>query len=155
MLPILLLAFVAIPILELAVILKVGALVGLWPTLLLLVADSMLGAALVRREGRRAWQAFRRALREGRWPSDEVAQGALVLVGGALLLTPGFVTDGVGLLLLLPVTRAAASRLLRRRLVASGRLRRHVDRSGRDVLDVQVMAVEPDDVRQSPADDVE
>ncbi len=155
MLAILILAFVAIPIVELAVILKVGALIGVWPTVLLLVVDSALGAALLRREGRRAWQAFRQALLQGRWPGDEIAQGALVLVGGALLLTPGFVTDGVGLLLLLPPTRAATSRLIRRRLVVSGRLQPPGRRGRPPADDVKVLAVEPDDVQESHTDHAE
>lgn len=116
MLPWLLLAFVLVPIVELAVILEVGGLLGTGPTILLLVVDSLAGAVLVRREGRRAWQRFHAALRAARWPGDEVAQGALILLGGALLLTPGFVTDAVGLALVLAPTRILVSRLLRRRL---------------------------------------
>ncbi len=86
----LVLAFVTVPILELLVIQQVGGWLGLPLTITILLLDSIVGAVLVRREGRRAWSAFRAALGEGRWPGDEVAQGALVLVGGALLLTPGF-----------------------------------------------------------------
>jgi UPF0716 protein FxsA len=112
--PLLLAAFVVVPLVELAVNLQVGDVLGVPTTILLLLLDSILGAVLVKREGRRAWDAFRRALSAGRWPGDEVAQGALVLVGGALLLTPGFVTDVVGLLAVLPPTRAVASRGLRR-----------------------------------------
>ena len=114
----LLLAFIVVPIVELYVIGQVGGAIGLWPTLALLLIDSLAGAVLVRREGRRAWTAFRDALSAGRWPGDEVVQGALVLVGGALLLTPGFVTDAVGLLLVLPPTRAVAARLIRARMSA-------------------------------------
>lgn len=113
-------AFVVVPLVELAVISQVGAAIGFWPTLLLLLADSVVGAVLVRREGRRAWGAFTEALSAGRWPGDEVVQGALVLVGGALLLTPGFVTDAAGLLMILPPTRAFASRLIRARVAQRG-----------------------------------
>ncbi len=110
------LAFLVMPLVELFVILQVGEVIGGWWTVLLLVVDSLLGAVIVRREGRRAWTAFREALGAGRWPADEVAQGALVLVGGALLLTPGFVTDVMGLAFVLPPTRALLSGLIRSRV---------------------------------------
>ncbi|MFP5309552.1 MAG: FxsA family protein [Actinomycetes bacterium] len=109
-------AFIAVPLVELFVIGQVADVIGLGWTILLLVADSLLGAVLVRNEGRRAWQAFRTALSNARWPGDEVAQGALVLVGGALLLTPGFVTDVLGLLLVAPPSRRVLSKVLRVRL---------------------------------------
>jgi UPF0716 protein FxsA len=112
----LVLALVVVPLVELVVILQVGQLIGTGWTVALLVIDSLLGAVLLKRESRRAWHDFRAALSDGRWPGDEVTQGGLVIVGGALLLTPGFVTDLVGFLCLLPPSRAAASRLIRRRL---------------------------------------
>lgn len=116
MFPVLLVAFLIVPIIELAVIIEVGQVIGVPATVVVLLLDSLAGAVLVRREGRRAWDRFRGALAEARWPGDEVAQGALLLFGAALLLTPGFVTDIVGLLLVLPWTRSFASRILRRRL---------------------------------------
>jgi UPF0716 protein FxsA len=102
-----------VPILELWVIIEVGGLIGVLPTLALLLAISLLGATLLRRQGRDAWRRFNAALAERRFPGREVADGLLITIGGALLLTPGFVTDGVGLLLLLSPTRAIARRLLR------------------------------------------
>jgi UPF0716 protein FxsA len=105
--------FIAVPILELYVIIKVGGLIGVLPTLALLLAISFLGAALLRHQGRSAWQRFNLAIAERRLPGREVADGLMITVGGALLLTPGFITDAVGLLLLLPPTRAIARRLLR------------------------------------------
>ena len=107
-------AFVVVPLVELAVVLQVRNAVGLGPTLLLLLAVSVIGAAVVRREGARAWRAFRQAVVSGRPPAKEVADGAMLLVGGTLLLTPGFVTDVAGLVLVLPPTRA----LLRRHVTA-------------------------------------
>jgi UPF0716 protein FxsA len=104
--------FIAVPILELWVILEVGGLIGVLPTLTLLLALSLLGATLLRRQGRDAWRRFNAALAERRFPGREVADGLMITIGGALLLTPGFVTDGVGLLLLIPPTRAIARRLL-------------------------------------------
>lgn len=113
----LVLAFIVVPLVELWVIVEVGGLLGFWPTIALLLVDSVLGAVLVRREGSRAWRKFREALSAGRVPGDEIIQGALLLFGGALLLTPGFVTDVVGLALVLPLTRGPVARLLRLRMV--------------------------------------
>ncbi len=108
----LLVAFVVVPIVEIWVIVQVGQAIGIVPTLVLLLADAVLGTWLFRREGRRAWNALREAIQAHRVPAREVADGALVVVGGALLLSPGFVTDGVGLLCLLPPTRAVLRRAL-------------------------------------------
>jgi len=105
--------FIAVPILELYVIIKVGGLIGVLPTLALLLAVSLLGAMLLRHQGRGAWRSFNQAIAERRFPGREVADGLLITIGGALLLTPGFITDAVGLLLLLPPSRALARRLLR------------------------------------------
>jgi len=111
-------AFLLIPILELAVIIQVGQIIGFWPTLALLVAESILGAWLVKREGRRAWHNVRTILSEGREPDIALTDAGLVLVGGTLLLTPGFVTDIVGFACVLPMTRPlmrrGVSRLIRR-----------------------------------------
>lgn len=108
MLPIaLLIAFLLVPIVEIYVILQVGHLIGAWPTVALLIAESALGAWIVRREGRRAWRALTTTFRQGTVPDRELANAALVLVGGVLLLTPGFVTDIAGFLFVLPFTRPA------------------------------------------------
>lgn len=108
MLPVaLLIAFLLVPIVEIYVILQVGHLIGGWPTVGLLVLESLLGAWIVRHEGRRAWRALTTTLRDGGLPERELADAALVLVGGVLLLTPGFVTDVFGLMFVLPFTRPA------------------------------------------------
>lgn len=115
---------IAVPILELYAIVKVGGLIGIWPTLALLFGMSLLGAALLRHQGRGAWRRFNQALSERRFPGREVADGLMITVGGTLLVLPGFITDVVGLLLLLPPTRAIARRLLQayvaRRFVVVG-----------------------------------
>ena len=105
-------AFVVVPLVEIYVLIQVGQVIGAWWTVLLLVLDSILGTWLIKREGGRAWQALRSALETGRMPAAELADGALILVGGTLMLTPGFVTDALGILLILPVTRPFARRLL-------------------------------------------
>jgi len=120
--PLLAAAFVVVPIAEIWFILQVGQVVGPWWTIVLLVLDSMLGAWLIRREGARAWRALREALQGGRMPAREIADGALILIGGTLMLSPGFLLDVVGIVLILPFTRPLARRLLttvvERRLVA-------------------------------------
>lgn len=105
--------FIVVPIIELYVIIQVGQAIGIVPTLALLLADAILGSMLLRHQGRSAWQRFNAALNERRFPGKEVADGAMIVVGGTLLLTPGFVTDIFGLLLLIPPTRAIARRLLK------------------------------------------
>lgn len=107
--------FIAIPIVELFVLIQVGGAIGVLPTIALLIADSILGSLLMRSQGRRAWVRFNAAVAEGRVPAKEVIDGALVILGGALLLTPGFFTDVFGLLFLLPPTRALIRKLLVKR----------------------------------------
>jgi UPF0716 protein FxsA len=109
-----LVAFLVVPLLELYVILQVADVIGGWQTLAVLVLESLFGTWLVRREGRRTWRAFSAALEARRSPTREVADGALVIVGGTLLLTPGFLTDIFGFFFLLPPTRPLARRLLLR-----------------------------------------
>jgi UPF0716 protein FxsA len=109
-------ALVIVPIVEIWVLLQVGQVLGVLPTVVLLVTLSLLGAFLLRREGARTWRAFRTALGSGRLPANEVADGALVIFGGALLLTPGFATDAFGLLCVLPPSRAVLRRLLTRQV---------------------------------------
>jgi UPF0716 protein FxsA len=112
--PLLVILFIVVPIAELFVIIKVGELIGVWPTLALLLADALLGSLLLRHQGRGAWRRFNQALAERRFPGKEVADGVLIVIGGTLLLTPGFLTDILGLFLLIPLTRAISRRLLRR-----------------------------------------
>ncbi len=110
--PLLVVLFVGVPLLEIFVLIQVGQVIGPWWTILLLVVDSILGAWLIRREGAKAWQALTSALQTGRMPARELADGALILVGGTLMLTPGFVTDLFGFLAILPFTRPVARRML-------------------------------------------
>jgi len=106
------LGFLLVPIAEIFVLIQVGQAIGPWWTVLLLVTMSVLGAWLVRREFRNTWSALRAALQSGRLPSSELADAGLVVVGGTLLLTPGFLTDVVGLAMLLPLTRPLFRRML-------------------------------------------
>jgi UPF0716 protein FxsA len=110
----LVLLFIVVPIAELYVIIQVGEWIGVVPTLLLLLLDAILGSWLLKHQGRSAWRRFNQALAARRLPAKEVADGFLVILGGALLIAPGFITDIFGVLLLIPPTRAVARRLLRR-----------------------------------------
>jgi len=112
--PFLIVLFIVIPILELYVIIQVGQWIGVWPTLALLLADAVLGSMLLKHQGRTAWRRFNEALTARRFPGTEVADGVLIVIGGTLLLSPGFITDVFGLFLLIPPTRAIARRLLKR-----------------------------------------
>ena len=132
----LVLAFVVMPLVEIYVLIQVGQVIGPWWTILLLIADSILGGWLIKHEGRRAWLALTTALNSGRMPAKELADGALILIGGTLMLSPGFVTDGLGILLILPFTRPVARRLLtqvvNKRLVVVGTPAQQRPRPGTD-----------------------
>jgi UPF0716 protein FxsA len=121
-------AFLVVPIVEIYVLIQVGQVIGPWWTVLLLVADSLFGSWLLKREGVRAWRALQSALTEGRMPARELADGALIVFGGALMISPGFVTDAFGLFAILPFTRPVARRILAafvaRRLVVFRNARR-------------------------------
>jgi len=105
---------IVVPTAEISVLLRVGHEVGLGWTLVLLLASAFLGSWLLRREGARAFRALRDAAQSGRTPAKETAEGAVVLVGGLLMILPGFVSDVVGILLLLPPIRTLAGRLVLR-----------------------------------------
>jgi len=144
--------FIVVPLAELYVILQVGEAIGAVWTILLLAADSLLGSLLLRSQGRTVWGRFNAAVAEGRMPHREVIDGVLVIFGGAFLITPGFLTDIVGLLLLIPPTRALIRRVVARRVGrrvaaaavgADGRRRRRPRQNGSD-FDVEGTATEYD-----------
>ena len=132
-----------VPILEIATIIAVGKVIGGWQTLVLLLLESALGAWLVRREGARAWQALVTALNTGQMPSRQLADAALVLVGGTLLLAPGFLTDVVGFFLILPASRPLARRALEavvaRRLLRGWGGRGGAGGTGGDTIEGEVL----------------
>ena len=139
----LVLLFIVVPIAELAVIIQVGEAIGVWWTIAILIADSILGSVLMRAQGRAAWRRFTDAMQGGRVPAREVLDGALVMFGGLLLLTPGFITDILGLALLVPPTRALVRAVLARRLMK------------RMVVSMTPPRVQPDDIVDGTAVDVE
>lgn len=108
--------FVAVPVIEIALFIQVGGLIGLWPTLLIVILTAILGTALVRQQGALAMSQLRQSFSELNDPSEPLAHGAMILFSGALLLTPGFFTDAVGFLLLVPAIRTVVLRELRKRV---------------------------------------
>lgn len=138
----LLVAMIAIPVIETWLIIKIGHSIGVPFTILLLVATAALGAWLMKREGSKAWKALADAFSSGKMPTGQLADAALVLVGGTLLMVPGFFTDIIGLVFLLPFTRPFA-----RRLVGYA-VARTVARKGVDVNAWRVMnaRLQPDTV---------
>jgi UPF0716 protein FxsA len=146
--PLLVILFIAVPVIELAVIIQIGQLIGVWWTIALLIADAILGSLLMRHQGRAAWRRFGVAVNEGRIPARETIDGVLVVFGGALLLTPGFVTDILGAAFLLPPSRAVLRRILVARFgerMMRGMTTGSVGRRGRQDYDVEGTAhdVEP------------
>jgi UPF0716 protein FxsA len=122
--------FVLLPIAEIFAIIQVGEAIGALPTIAILIADSVVGSWLLRRQGRAAWRRFNAAVAAGRPPAREVLDGFLIVSGGALLITPGFISDVFGLILLLPPTRAFIRLLIVRNF--TGRLVGAMSGSWRD-----------------------
>jgi UPF0716 protein FxsA len=148
MLPFLLLLFIVVPIAELALIIQVGSAIGVWWTIAILVVDSVLGSLLMRSQGRASWRRFNETAQAGRVPAREVLDGVLVIFGGAFLLTPGFITDIVGLAFLLPPTRAVIRRILVKRfadrMIVAAQTRAGYPGAGRRPGDVDGTAVDVD-----------
>ena len=114
------LALIVVPLIEIGLFIEVGGLIGLWPTLAVVVLTALLGAALLRHQGLAAIADLDRRLRQGKDPLEPLVHGLLILVAGIVLLTPGFFTDAIGFALLVPPVRAALIRHLGRRIVVAG-----------------------------------
>lgn len=142
----LLLAFIAIPLIEITLFIKVGGVIGLGWTLAVILLTAIAGSWLVRMQGAMAMADLRSSLQEMRDPREPIAHGAMILLAGALLILPGFFTDTLGILLLIPPIRAAALRFLSRR-IAVGRFefgtapRREPHRP--DVIDGEFTEIDP------------
>lgn len=109
-------AFIAVPLIEIALFIQVGGLIGLWPTLLIVLVTAIIGSTLVRSQGAQELANLRGSFQNLKDPTESLANGAMILFAGALLLTPGFFTDFVGFALLLPPVRAAVYRQIRSRV---------------------------------------
>jgi len=140
MLAVLLLSLLLLPLVEIGVFIEVGRRIGLWPTLGLTVATAIGGSLLLRQQGLSALLRAQRAVQRGDPPVAELLEGACVLVGGILLLLPGFVTDVAGVLLLVPPSRRLLLALLVRRLARRARAR---GRGRPDVIDGEFREVRP------------
>ena len=112
----LLVAFIAVPLVEIALFIQVGGAIGLWPTLGIVIATAFAGAYLVRSQGRAEMERLRGSFRTLSDPTEPLAHGAMILFSGALLLTPGFFTDAVGFALLVPGVRDAVMRAVAKRV---------------------------------------
>jgi UPF0716 protein FxsA len=124
------LLFLVVPIAELYVIVQVAGGIGVPETILLLIAISVVGAWLAKREGIGVLRRMQLTVAQGRVPSSEIVDGALVLFAGALMITPGFLSDCLAILLLLPPTRALVRGAVLRRIRAGGRVIRVITTSG-------------------------
>jgi len=111
-----LLIFILVPIIEIAAFIKIGDIIGLWPTLGCIILTAVVGTFLLRQQGLSVLQQAQGSLQENQVPVDSVVHGAFLLIAGALLLTPGFFTDAVGFALLIPPARKAIALFIWNRL---------------------------------------
>ena len=154
---------IGVPIIEIAVFIEVGGRLGLWPTLATIILTAMAGTALLRQQGLATLQRVHESLEANRFPMAEVFDGLCLLVAGALLLTPGFVTDAAGLLLFVPAVRVALRQAFGRYLVASGRLDAWTDKpgpfasggGGNTVIDGEYHEVPPQNTAANNGDDTD
>ncbi|WP_294614087.1 FxsA family protein [uncultured Roseovarius sp.] len=109
-------AFIAVPLIEIALFIQLGGAIGLWPTLAVVVGTAMLGSWLIRRQGAIAMSNLRKSFSDLDDPSEPLVHGAMILFAGALLLTPGFFTDAIGFSLLVPGVRSAVFNFIRARI---------------------------------------
>ena len=151
----LLIAFILVPLIEIALFIQVGGAIGLWPTLAIVILTAIAGTWLVRQQGLQAIQNLQRSFSELQDPTRPLADGAMILISGALLLTPGFFTDAVGFALLMPPVRKIVYEYLRKRVkvhrfeMGQGpqQPRRHPEE---DVIDGEYSEVNPEDRKDLP-----
>lgn len=145
------LIFLAVPLVEIALFIRLGGFLGLWPTLFIVVVTALAGTALIRSQGAQTLRRIQLSLEAGHDPSGPLAHGALILFAGALLLTPGFFTDAVGMALMFPSVRAAlirhGGRWLARRMVRAEAGRRTGQRQGGTVIDGEYQVLDDRDDR--------
>jgi len=113
--------FIIVPLLELALLIEVGRFIGVWNTIALVLVTAVAGAMMMQFEGLRVWNNLQQDLMSMRMPTDNIINGVLVLIGGIVLLTPGIITDIIGVTLLLPVTRVFYRKWLQKRFASKTR----------------------------------
>lgn len=114
----LLLLFIGIPLVEILILIRLGEIMGFWPTVWLVIGTGILGAWLARLYGWTLWMEVQQELQRGRMPADKMVDGLLILVGGIVLLTPGLLTDITGFLLLIPASRKLIKHWLKKKFEA-------------------------------------
>lgn len=130
------LAFLIIPFIEIYLLLQIGGIVGVFPTIILVVTTAIIGAGLLRQQGLATWQRFQDSIAKGNVPAYEMVEGPILLVGGALLLTPGFFTDMIGFACLIPLARRKiAQYIIEKRLVQAGVPPQHNAKAQPDVIE--------------------
>ena len=117
MFPILLLLFIFVPIIEIGLFIQVGGFLGLWPTIVLVLITAFVGASLVRSQGIQTLMSVQGRLQQGEMPAQQILEGVMLAVAGVLLLTPGFMTDALGMLVLLPAPRAMIAKKMMEKMV--------------------------------------
>ena len=117
MFPILLLLFIFVPIIEIGLFIQVGGFLGLWPTIALVLITAFVGASLVRSQGMQTLMSVQGRLQQGEMPAQQILEGVMLAVAGVLLLTPGFMTDALGMLVLLPAPRAMIAKKMMEKMV--------------------------------------
>ncbi|WP_120500005.1 FxsA family protein [Roseovarius sp. EL26] len=142
-------AFLSVPLIEIALFIQVGGLIGLWPTLAIVIITAILGTWLVRSQGQAAMNDLRGSFSQLDDPSEPLAHGAMILFSGALLLTPGFFTDAVGFALLAPPIRKTIISYAKTRInvqhiqMGPDPRRPHQPDNNADVIDGDFVEVEP------------
>lgn len=146
----LLFIFIAIPVIEIALFIQVGGLIGLWPTLAIVVATAILGTHLVRGQGLSTLSKLQSNFSILQDPTEALVHGAMILFAGALLLTPGFFTDAIGFLLLTPAFRIAAFKWIKTKINVSnfkmgGSFQNRTDHSSGPIFETDYKDVTPND----------
>ncbi len=128
--------FLIVPFVEIYLLLQIGGIIGVFPTVFMVVFTAVLGAWLLRRQGLATWRRFQENLNRGAIPAYEMIEGPLLLVGGALLLTPGFFTDALGFACLVPQLRRKIARyVIENHLIVAGTGSAYSGRKPRDVIE--------------------
>lgn len=157
----LLVAFIAVPLIEIGLFIQIGGLIGLWATLLIVLLTAIIGTTLVRSQGIQVLRKIQSSFDRLENPTEPMAHGAMILLSGALLLTPGFFTDAVGFALLVPSVRARMFQFLRKRISVQGfrmgpgpQVRPGPpanDGTRPDVIDGEFHEIDPDSVPPRPS----
>ena len=141
----LLILFTVVPIVEIALLIQIGKAIDVWPTIGLILLTGLVGAALARHEGLRTLRQIQDELEHGRMPGKQLVDALMILVAGALLITPGVLTDGVGFALLLPPVRTILRRVLEKRFRAQFTISNIHMNANDDFIDVEAHPVDDSD----------